>query len=254
MTLRFDVPEALLPRLKRGRPAIVDGVYQGSYRQMLVLVAAIRIRNEMEALHAGICPEPDAIVRWPGGECRFADAAKLRPEWVNGFAKTMSRQIAMSIARVEHSLRIHDVTAIKAMVWDLGNCLKWVLPEADPARISQHLGLATSASKTASGRRRGAEDRLKRLGIGRAYIEAFLFPYTVGNTAPLEAAERGEDVTIEDGVIKDPWSDMAPVSDPEMMTFNIGLSDAILASVRAMDQANGWDHEDEPSQLQIFSV
>ncbi len=82
---------ALYTELLAGRrPAIVDGIFKGSMRQMLACAAASRVRTVIESLHAGVDAPDEAVVSWAGGACALQEAARLSPRWIASFARDMS--------------------------------------------------------------------------------------------------------------------------------------------------------------------
>jgi hypothetical protein len=237
--------------LKARTPAVVDGVFTGSMRQMLACTAAVRVRNALEEIHEGLEAPEETLVCWPGGSCALHDAAALSPAWAASFARQMSDQIAGDIARFEAALRSQDRETVGEMLRALAYCQKWVLPRVSDGDISAQLPRAEAASFRPSRSLRSPVQRLRSYKIAEADIFSFLLPWTQGNPAPALAAETGQSVTISMNGQAIPWCNLGHLGDFDMMRFNIEISDAIYLGLRAIDQARNWDSEEVSVDFQI---
>lgn len=238
--------------LAERRPAIVDGVFKGSMRQMLACAAASRVRSVIENLHAGVDAPDDAVVTWEGGSCPLHEAARFTPQWTASYACDMSKQLAEDIARFDGAQRSQDRDVGSEIQYALELCQKWVLPKADDKAMSDALPHAKAACYRPSGRLRPPEQRLQAFHIAQAYIVEFLAPWTKGNTDPAQASDSGEAVTVDLGGKIISWSDLGHLGDYDMMRFNIRLADTIYVGLKSIDKARQWKGEEAPLNLRLY--
>lgn len=233
--------------LSARRLAFPDGHYEkpglegfaGDSDQLFSMASAVTIRQAMEDFHGGLGADADARVVWPGGSCRYAEAARISPRAVGIFAAASNAKIANDLSMRNKALRGYAPEAAANVVRSMLMASKWYLPEANDAGVEDVAegimsGLRPNALRQEARTPKVAKSALSR----RGFIAGFLSDYATGNPSPDEAARQGADVRVvaADGASR-PWTAVGHIGDRDMMRFNVGLSDEIYTTALGVEEA-----------------
>jgi len=234
---RPEMPE--YPDLSARRAAFVDGSadrFAGTFEQARALACAALIRNSMEDFHAGCEADADARVTWPGGSCRYSEAALISPKALKTFTAAANGKIAEDLT-VKVGFGCNPVV-LANMDTALLYTTKWYLPEARDETVSKIAeGVLAELGPGALRRSVRTPKIAKALLSERGFIKSFFAAHIEGNPGPDEAARRGQEVHVETESGTRHWSRVSHLGDRDMMMFNIGLSDEVFAISMGMEQA-----------------
>lgn len=170
------------------------GAFQGSMHQLAAIAATVSARNAIEDIHAERVVSSVARVSWPDGECRYGEAARIAPRWLEDHLARMPERICDDMRRMR---KPSDSSVLMDIQHRLNVAGGWDLPQVEEGEIEGLADLAKTAALMRSGRSRGPRDRLIRALRTDDFLHGFLVPFTKGETGPAEAALAGDEVLVE---------------------------------------------------------
>lgn len=225
----------------RNRNMLFDhGAVTGTLPQIFSAAAAVAPRNLLEDIHAGPFAAPSGRVHWPGGTCRYEEAARLTRNEVSELVAEMHSTIATdmadfcALARTK-SEDVADRLRLRLLFTD-----RWVVPDTTAAAMAHAKAIARDAVWTPSGRVRDARGRWRRALEKTGWISRFFDPVTDGITSPAHAAGAGETVIVETEEGPVPWERVSHLDGRDMRAFNIGLCDHIHTLLLAIDRERDY--------------
>lgn len=237
---------------------VVDGCseFQGDRYQFAALCVAAKLRGYLEGVHCGEVDRETSgasLVRWEGMQSTLAQTAPVCSEWVQAFSNTagdeMKTSLPIYVGRLERlkSSWANEMNALASIASD------WTLPQAGESAVDDLLELARQAAIRKSGRKRDPDDRVTRMIGLSSFVQAYFTPYTKGDQRPARAALSGKKVEVETEGRWVDWSEISHLDQRAMMGFNIGLSDHIVSSLRAIDKVRDWYGTDAPFPWRLQS-
>ena len=217
-------------------PGTFPDSFAGTMPEMVALACAAGIRSSMEDHHAGIHAAPDARVAWPGGSCRYADAARLSSWRLQSFTSAANRKIAQDLHRGSTPMATWPPEGYRNFTRALAGAKRWYLPRKDTGLVNELAGTLRSNLPPAA-LRKEARDVQALYGTvsGHPAYTAPLEQSAKGNPGPAQAFDRGQQVTVETDKGPRPWAQISHMSNTDMMAFNIQMADYVLSAHEAME-------------------
>lgn len=210
--------------------------FVGDHGTLTALASAAGIRNSLERHHVGCNAEPDALVKWSGGTCRYEDAAKISQIALHGFTRGVSQKVADDLSRSSKSPALWSQDQVWKFYTDLCSSRKWYLPQRDPS-LEQEMMAAIRAELTEKDTRqkvRSAPILCAALSHRQEYAKG-LTQSAEGDQGPARAFDRGEAVTVQTAYGDRDWAKVSHIDNEQMMAFNIGMADYVISAFEAME-------------------
>jgi hypothetical protein len=232
-------------------PAVLNGTYRGSLRQMCVMAATVRARSELEGVHSGIEVPPLARVRFRVRECPYDAVPRISPDWSADFVERMRSQIAFDLIRFTEIARLVEPDLFHEILTPLSMTARWDLPTTSRADIEDRMAIIRDDVLTRSGNARPPRPRTIKV-IGReGFLSGFLKDFNQGDPEFVEAQGAGDDVLVETVEGWRPWQEASHLTKEDMERFSRGLSSEVYTTMIAVERVCGRVEFEQPLSIPL---